>query len=242
MSKLNQTSAAVIDVLMTKDGSHTLMSRQFDDSYHAHNGAMSESQHVYIDAGYCALASLVEQVCILELGFGTGMNAALTLQAALKEGDLISKPIRYTSIEAYPVPLEVIAQLNYVQQWGEELQSLYLRMHQAPWDCDVEIIPGFVLHKVHGKLADYVSSHAQFNLVYYDGFAPSKQPELWTVDNFQHIWPMLTDEAMLVSYCANGQFKRNLKAAGFRVKPYPGALGRREMTRAWKGNLSIDAS
>ncbi|WP_394204459.1 tRNA (5-methylaminomethyl-2-thiouridine)(34)-methyltransferase MnmD [Shewanella waksmanii] len=233
MNKVSEP-ANVFDVLMTKDGSHTLMSRQFDDSYHAHNGALSESKHVYIDAGYQALLPHVAYIGILELGFGTGMNAALTLQAALGSEHSIKKPIHYTSIEAYPVPIEVIVQLNYVEQWGEALQDCFLRMHMAPWGQDVEIVPGFILHKVHCKLADFSADNRAFNLVYYDGFAPSKQPELWSADNFTHLWPMLEDEAMLVSYCANGQFKRNLKAVGFTVKPYPGALGRREMTRAWK--------
>ncbi len=219
---------------MTKDGSHTLMSSLFDDSYHAHNGAMSESEHVYIEAGFDALSTDFDRVDILELGFGSGMNAILTLQSALAQTAKIERPIRFTTIEAYPIPMEVIAQLNYKTGFSSQLAELFDKLHQAPWDCDVEIMPGFILHKVHGKLQDFVGAVNSINLVFYDAFAPSKQPELWQQDNFDRLFPVMQAGGMLVSYCANGQFKRNLKAAGFKVKAYPGALGRREMTRAWK--------
>lgn len=223
-----------IEVKMTKDGSHTLMSSLFDDSYHAHNGAMSESEHVYIQAGFEQLSADFEEVNILELGFGTGMNAILTLRSALAQTGRIERPIRFTSIEAYPIPMELVEQLNYKAGFTPEIAALFDKLHQAPWDSDVEIMPGFMLHKVHGKLQDFASAANSINLVYYDAFAPSKQPELWQQDNFDRLFPMMQEQAMLVSYCANGQFKRNLKASGFTVKAYPGALGRREMTRAWK--------
>ncbi|QYJ86681.1 tRNA (5-methylaminomethyl-2-thiouridine)(34)-methyltransferase MnmD [Shewanella mesophila] len=223
-----------IHVQMTKDGTHTLMSSLFDDSYHAHNGAMTESEYVYIESGFKSLSTDFTRVSILELGFGSGMNAILTLKHALAQTGKIVKPIRFVSVEAYPVASEVIRQLNYKQHFNAELAALFDELHQAPWDCDVEIIPGFILHKVHGKLADYRAPEQTINLIYYDGFAPSKQPELWTQDNFDRLYPMMMQAGMLVSYCANGQFKRNLKAAGLRVKSHPGALGRREMTRAWR--------
>ncbi|WP_299004233.1 tRNA (5-methylaminomethyl-2-thiouridine)(34)-methyltransferase MnmD [uncultured Shewanella sp.] len=223
-----------IKVQLTKDGSHTLFNTALDDSYHAHNGAISESQHVYIEAGFAALEKHFKQVNILELGFGSGMNAILTLQSALATTGKIERPIYYTSIEAYPLSIEIISQLNYKDQLSTELAHLFHMLHRASWNCDVEIIPGFTLHKVHGKLQDFQTSKDDFNLIYYDAFAPSKQPELWTQNNFDKIIKLMEKEGMLVSYCANGQFKRNLKAAGFTVKAYPGALGRREMTRAWK--------
>lgn len=223
-----------IKVQLTKDGSHTLMSSLFDDSYHAHNGALSESQHVYIHAGFNALTTEFNQVNILELGFGSGMNAILSLQSALATSGKIERPIHYTSIEAYPLSLNIVSQLNYKQQLSNELADLFDLLHSAPWGRDIEIIPGFTLHKVHGKLQDFQASKQDFNLIYYDAFAPSKQPELWTQDNFDKIVKIMEKGGMLVSYCANGQFKRNLKAAGFKVKAYPGALGRREMTQAWK--------
>ncbi|QDF76609.1 tRNA (5-methylaminomethyl-2-thiouridine)(34)-methyltransferase MnmD [Shewanella marisflavi] len=223
-----------IHVQMTKDGSHTLMSSLFDDSYHAHNGAMSESEHVYIQAGFAALDPAFKQVSILELGFGSGMNAILTLKQALGCEGKITRPIRFVTVEAYPVPSEVIAQLNYKQHLSPALRTLFDRLHSAPWGEDVTLCPGFVIHKIHGSWDRVQLPQASVNLVFYDGFAPSKQPELWTQDNFERLFPAMMPGGMLVSYCANGQFKRNLKAVGFMVKPYPGALGRREMTRAWK--------
>ncbi|CAM2936107.1 tRNA (5-methylaminomethyl-2-thiouridine)(34)-methyltransferase MnmD [Shewanella loihica] len=226
-----------IHVQMTKDGSHTLMSSLFDDSYHAHNGAISESEHVYIQSGLADLDPSFERVNILELGFGSGMNAMLTLKRVLgsdgKPGKL-KRPIRFVTVEAYPVPSEVIAQLNYKEHLPPALQELFDRLHSAPWGEDVTLFPGFVLHKIHATWDSLALPENSINLVFYDGFAPSKQPELWTQDNFDRLFPMMMPGGMLVSYCANGQFKRNLKAAGFKVKPHPGALGRREMTRAWK--------
>ena len=212
------------------------MSSLFDDSYHAHNGAITESEYVYIQAGFVQLSAEFTHVNILELGFGTGMNAILTLKSALAKTGCIERPIHFTSVEAYPISMALVEQLNYKAGFSPEIAALFDKLHLAPWDCDVEIIPGFVLHKVHGKLQTFTTADNSINLVYYDGFAPSKQPELWRQDNFDRLSPMMQQGGMLVSYCANGQFKRNLKAAGFRVKAYPGALGRREMTRAWKGS------
>ncbi|NRD75521.1 tRNA (5-methylaminomethyl-2-thiouridine)(34)-methyltransferase MnmD [Shewanella sp. VB17] len=223
-----------IQVLMTSDGSHTLMSSLFDDSYHAHNGAMSESRYVYIQAGLEHLSKDFRQVNLLELGFGTGMNAILTLESALASTGKIERPIHYTSVEAFPLSSVIIEQLNYKQQFTPYLGKLFDLLHQAPWDCDVEIIPGFTLHKVDGKLANFIGEQESINLVYYDGFAPNKQAEIWEADNFERLYPMMMQGGLFVSYCANGQFKRNLKASGFTVKAYPGVLGRREMTRAWK--------
>ncbi|MEI6860303.1 MAG: tRNA (5-methylaminomethyl-2-thiouridine)(34)-methyltransferase MnmD [Shewanella sp.] len=223
-----------IEVKMTKDGTHTLMSSLFDDSYHAHNGAMSESEYVYVQAGFEQLEPEFKQVNILELGFGSGMNAILTLKSALKKTGKIERPIRFISIEAYPIGMEVVAQLNYKTHFSSCLADLFDKLHQAPWGCDVEIIPNFILHKVHGKLQYFQADNNSINLVFYDAFAPSKQPELWLLENFDRIIPMMQEGGMLVSYCANGQFKRNLIAAGFKVEAYPGVLGRREMTRAWK--------
>ncbi|BAJ00373.1 tRNA (5-methylaminomethyl-2-thiouridine)(34)-methyltransferase MnmD [Shewanella violacea] len=223
-----------IQVKMTKDGSHTLMSSLFDDSYHAHNGAMSESEHVYIQSGFEQLKPEFKGVNILELGFGSGMNAILTLKSALAKTGKLVRPIRFTSIEAYPIPMEIVAQLNYKASFSPQIAELFDKLHQAPWDRDVELIPGFVLHKVYGKLQEFRTGDDSINLVFYDAFTPSKQPELWLQDNFDRLMPMMQVGGMLVTYCANGQFKRNLKAAGFKVKAYPGVLGRREMTRAWK--------
>lgn len=223
-----------VELLLTKDGSHTLMSKRFGDSYHAHNGAISESEHVYIEAGFKQLDDNFEQANILELGFGSGMNALLTLKAALLKTGKVERPIHFTTIEAYPLADDLISELNYTQDMSGELTAFFRALHGAPWGEDIEIFPGFTLHKFYGKLADFKTRDDSFNLVYYDAFSPSKQPELWEQGNFERLYPMLMDGAMLVTYCANGQFKRNLKAAGFTVKRYPGALGRREMTRAWK--------
>ena len=122
--------------------------------------------------------------------------------------------------------------LDHVLKHGEF--SAGRRANQEHWLLCFEMFPGFILHKVKGRLEDFQGASESVNLIYYDAFAPSKQPDVWSVDNFKKCYSLMQAKGMLVSYCANGQFKRDLKTAGFMVKPYPGALGKREMTRAHK--------
>nr|WP_025821599.1 tRNA (5-methylaminomethyl-2-thiouridine)(34)-methyltransferase MnmD [Shewanella marina] len=219
-----------IKVLMTKDGSHTLLNIALNESYHAHNGALSESKYVYIQAGLMTQLALKKQLNIVEVGFGTGLNTILTLAEAIKQ----NATIHYTSIEPVPLSLALIEQLNYGQWLTPKLAELYLAIHQAPWEQDVAITANFVLHKYRGEFEQFEFVGQQTDLIYFDAFAPNKQPEIWQLANMQKCAQLLVADGMLVSYCANGQFKRNLKAAGLIVKPYPGALGRREMTRAYQ--------
>ncbi|QSX29552.1 tRNA (5-methylaminomethyl-2-thiouridine)(34)-methyltransferase MnmD [Shewanella cyperi] len=220
---------------VTADGSHTLVNTALAESYHAFNGALTESLYVYIDSGLCALAEHTQEVRILEVGFGTGLNVLLTLQKARELG----LRVHYTSLEPYPVAEALLAHLNYPAQLASlypaaPLADDFAAIHQAPWDAPVKLNGDFVLHKRAQGLESLPLDAAAANLIYFDGFAPSKQPELWGADNCRKCFALLDAPGLLVTYCANGQFKRDLRAAGFRVQPHPGALGRREMTRAWK--------
>ncbi len=232
-----------ITLELTGDGSHTLVNTELDESYHVFKGALTESIYVYIDAGMAALGEYLlpkgqTRLRILEVGFGTGLNVLLTAQKARRLGLDVS----LTTLEPFPVPAELVTSLNYCAQLAalggygshDELASLFNALHLAPWD-ETSDVGGITLTKICGKLEHQQFAPGSFDLVYFDAFAPKKQPELWAAANFTSIFQWLSDQGLLVSYCSNGQFKRNLKAAGFRVESYPGPMGRRHMTRAWKG-------
>ncbi len=225
-----------IRVQLTADGSHTLMNTRLDESYHAHNGAISESVHVYIHAGLEEVAKQHSRIRILEFGFGTGLNAILTQQRAAQLG----LKVEYTSIEPMPIGPDIIEQLNYKEHLAPESGPLFDDIHKAPWNRNSEITPNFMVHKFEGKLADFPLLEDKFDLIYFDAFAPSRQPDAWSLANLAKCFEALAPGGLLVTYCANGQFKRDMKSLGFQVKAYPGALGRREMTRAWKSTLVED--
>ncbi|MGX2954810.1 tRNA (5-methylaminomethyl-2-thiouridine)(34)-methyltransferase MnmD [Shewanella algae] len=229
-----------VSLQLTEDGSHTLFNAELNETYHSHKGALAESRYVFIHAGLEQVLQDFDHLAILEVGFGTGLNALMTLGKVLEltkarqQSGLAPLPVRYVTIEPYPLSAELIEGLNYKGMLPDWYAPLFDALHAAPWDQDVEVMPGFVLRKVKGKLEQLEWQGEPFNLVYYDAFAPSKQPDVWALDNFKKCYGLLEQGGLLVSYCANGQFKRDLKAAGFQVKAYPGALGKREMTRAWK--------
>lgn len=213
----------------TTDGSHTIAIPELQVTYHSRHGAIQESLHIFIEAGWRKLQKKPDQsITILEMGFGTGLNALLTLLNA--EG----RSIWYESLEAYPIDLETAGKLNYCQQIGrKDLQPIFDQMHQADWNQAVEILPSFTLHKRREQLENYTTDR-KFDLVYFDAFAPNVQPQLWTETIFRKVYNMLHPEAILVTYCSKGAVRRALKAAGFGVTKIPGPPGKWEIVRAIK--------
>ncbi|MGE4260871.1 tRNA (5-methylaminomethyl-2-thiouridine)(34)-methyltransferase MnmD [Shewanella sp.] len=229
-----------VSLQVTDDGSHTLFNAELNETYHSHKGAIAESRYVYIAAGFDAVIETFTELSIFEVGFGTGLNALLTLghfQEINQQRQSDNKPpltVRYVSIEPYPLAPDLIHRLNYQQLLAPSYAPLFDMLHTTPWEQACELLPGFWLTKCHMRLEHVVFSPQQFNLIYFDAFAPNKQPDVWCQDNLAKCYQLLQAQGMLVSYCASGQFKRDLKAVGFTVKAYPGALGKREMTRAWR--------
>ncbi|PHL00535.1 SAM-dependent methyltransferase [Neolewinella marina] len=216
----------------TADGSHSLHSPRFGVNYHSTHGALQESRHVFIEAGLHPLLTGYppgQPLRILEMGFGTGLNALLVRQIARAYPD---HRFYYTTFERFPVPAEVVEQLNYPEVLGVEPEFLH-GLHAAPWEEAVDLDPNFTLLK---RQADFLSDQSPdaepCDLIFYDAFAPENQPELWSVEAMRHCARRLRTGGVLVTYCAKGQFKRNLRAAGFRVEALPGPPGKREMTRA----------
>jgi tRNA U34 5-methylaminomethyl-2-thiouridine-forming methyltransferase MnmC len=214
----------------TQDGSHSLFSEKYGVSYHSKYGAIQETQHVFINAGLRLKAIEQKDISILEIGFGTGLNAYMTIFESEKRGLTID----YVGVEAYPVSKEITRQLNYAAQVNEpESQLIFNKIHEIDWDVPHSINAHFRLTKVNKKFED-LDFDAQFDLIYFDAFAPTSQPELWEVPLLTSMFNALKSGGVLVTYCAKGQFKRNLKAVGFTVEAIPGPPGKREMTRAFK--------
>ncbi|WP_460549033.1 tRNA (5-methylaminomethyl-2-thiouridine)(34)-methyltransferase MnmC2 [Hymenobacter daeguensis] len=227
-----------IEVRVTGDGSATLFVPALNEHYHSHHGARQESAHVFIGAGLRPLLAAgghtaAQPLRILEVGLGTGLNALLTLQAKQDAGTKVF--IEYDGLETVPLPPGVVAALQPEwDQQGPDQSQQFARLHAAAWNAPVELAPGFILQKIAQPLQAAALPPAHYHLIYFDAFAPEKQPELWTEAIFARLYAAAAPGAVLVSYCAQGQFRRNLRAAGWLTEKLPGPPGKREMTRAVK--------
>lgn len=213
------------EVKSTHDGSKTLYVPELDEHYHSIHGARQESEHVFIQWGLKQVTD-VSSLSILEVGFGTGLNALLTL---------ISKPndqrVHYVGLEPFPVEEDLLKE--YSVMFSPEEQELFDLLHQAEWNKSVSIKSNFQLEKVNVKLENY-TAFEQFDLIYFDAFGPRAQAELWVLSIFEMMYRLTRKGGRLVTYCAKGQVKRDLKQAGFMVSSVPGPPGKREMTIATK--------
>jgi tRNA U34 5-methylaminomethyl-2-thiouridine-forming methyltransferase MnmC len=213
----------------TDDGSMTLFSTTFQEIYHSRRGAIQESKHVFIEAGLKFVATQHKEIKILEVGFGTGLNAFLTALYA-QENQL---KVNYTGLEPIPITTEIWQKLNYSSclELNEKENEIFEKLHTSQWNRIEEINAHFFIKKIESKLEDY-STENKFDLIYFDAFAPSKQSELWELSIFEKLSQMLNSQGVLVTYCAKGDLKRNLKSVGFKVESLQGPVGKREMTRA----------
>ena len=217
-------------IFETQDGSHSILSSQFGVSYHSKYGAIQESKHVFIEAGLHRKALLQKKIAVLEIGFGTGLNAFLTLLAALEHQWQIS----YEGIEAYPVAVAQVAQLNYPTLLSaDNRKPEFLQLHEVAWSREVSIHPLFSFIKQKMDFED-IRYDSQFDLVYFDAFAPDAQPQLWEAPLLSKVHAALKPQGILVTYCAKGAVKRVLRSVGFQVEALPGPPGKREMTRCLK--------
>ena len=218
-------------LIQTGDGSHSLYNQALDETYHSHHGALQESQYVFIRMGldaWLAQQPHADSLRVLEIGFGTGLNALLALKWAQQQ----RVKLHFTTLEPYPIAAETARQLNYPQL--TEGEKDFLRLHEAPWEEDVLLYDYFILHKKQQKLEDAGLTPEGFEVVFFDAFAPSKQPELWEKALLEKTAASMAAGALLTTYCAKGQLKRDLRDLGLRVETLPGAPGKKEMVRGWK--------
>lgn len=217
-------------LVVTEDGSHSIYIPELDEHYHSVHGAVQESKHVFINAGLRSVCLGISKVEVLEIGMGTGLNAFLTYL----ESHSFPAEISYTTLEPFPVAKEIVKQLNYPELLGAEKQKdVFNKMHRMPFDTAETFSPKFTFMKRQQKVQD-AGLLQKYHLIYFDAFAPSAQPELWTEDVFRRLFDCLVAGGALVTYCAKGEVKRTMKNIGFEVETLPGPPGKREMVRAAK--------
>lgn len=223
-----------MQIITTGDGSHTLFSEQFNEVYKSRHGAIEESKHVFIKEGLeYALSKRVgeEPVRIFELGFGTGLNAMLTMLEAEKRNIKID----YTTIELYPVDIDTIKALNYTQQLGYEYcYGPYHSLHLVRWNETHQVTPHFAFKKIQDSVFNCQLPTAIYQLIYFDAFAYTHQPEIWSAEVFRKMYDALEPKGILVTYSSKVVVRRAMEEAGFTIEKIPGPPGRREMVRAHK--------
>lgn len=218
-----------INLQSTADGSPTLYLPDLDEHYHSVKGALAESLHVYVDCGWRHRASSLPEtrpLRVFEVGFGTGLNAALTAQAALTE----AIPTQYFSIELHPLRAPLTRQL--LDSQPALLRPYFDAVNSAPWGLPVEVNPRFTLTKINADLLT-TSLPDAIDVVYFDAFAPEKQPEMWSPEIFSRLFAAMAPASVLTTYCAKGHIRRLLAAIGFTPQRLPGPpAGKREILRA----------
>lgn len=217
------------EIIETEDGSKTIHLPELNESYHSIHGAVQEAKHVFLKSGWDQLA--ISEFKILEIGFGTGLNAILTLIKGMKE----DKKVHYTGLEAFPITPEEVKALNYaILPVIQSVKSEYEQLHESQWGKEININSEFILLKKEQKIEEFFPKENSYNLIYFDAFAPRVQPEMWTSEVFQKMYAALSKNGILVTYCAKGEVRRNMKHTGFEVERIPGPPGKREMLRAIK--------
>ncbi len=213
-----------IETRKCTDGSMTLYLPDMDETYHSVHGAITESQFVYIQNGLEQIAS--QEISILEFGFGTGLNALLSFAYAQK----VRKRLRYYTVEKFPLEKDQLDSLNYGSLL--EMNAEWGRLHDLAWNTWEDWEEKHALYKMQGDFTALDLPNHSIDLLYYDAFAPSKQEEVWSINYLQKAAATLKKGGILVTYCAKGQFRRDLQSLGFEVSRLPGPPGKNEMIRA----------
>lgn len=216
-------------IIQTRDGSTTIHIQEWDECYHSRFGAIQEAQHVFIKNGLSLFEN--KSISILEIGFGTGLNAFITFLESKK----LNQTIDYFGVEAYPVSTDEVISMNYVSELKAESDVVtFEKMHQCNWEEQIVLRADFLLTKRQQFFED-LEDIEKFDLIYFDAFGYNVQPELWSTAIFQKMYDALKSEGVLVTYAARGVVKRSMIEVGFTVEKLEGPPGKREMFRAKKG-------
>jgi len=216
------------EIIQTLDGSTTIHLTEWDECYHSKHGAIQEAQHVFIKNGLSLFQN--QKVAILEIGFGTGLNAFITLLEAKKMQQIID----YVGVEAYPISSEEVLKMNYVSELNANQEStLFDTIHDSNWGEKVAIHDGFTLTK-RNQFFEEINDDSKYDLIYFDAFGYRVQPELWSTEIFRKMYKALKSKGVLVTYAARGVVKRSMIEVGFTVEKLEGPPGKREMFRARK--------
>ena len=216
------------EIIITNDGSTTIRIPEWDENYHSTHGAIQEAKHVFIKNGL-DLFQNQDAISILEIGFGTGLNAFITFLETINK-----EKVNYVGVEAYPISQEEIAQMNYVSELDSEMyQEIFDKMHSCDWEKQETISENFHLTKRKQFFQD-IEDKNQFDLIYFDAFGFPLQPELWSEVIFKKMYDALLPKGTLVTYACRSSIKNAMLSVGFSIEKLPGAPGKREMLRATK--------
>ena len=216
------------EIIKTLDGSTTIHLKEWDECYHSKHGAIQEAKHVFIKNGLSLFEN--KPVSLLEIGFGTGLNAFITFLESIEK----KQQIDYVGVEAYPVDAKEVLGMNYVDELeAGDFESIFQKMHEVGWDQKNEISSEFSLTK-RKQFFDEINDFEAFDLIYFDAFGYRVQPELWSTEIFQKMYNSLKPNGVLVTYAARGVVKRSMIEVGFTVEKLAGPPGKREMFRAFK--------
>jgi len=216
------------EIFITQDRSHSINIVGTNITYHSKYGAIQESKHIYIEAALKQLLNKKTCINIFEMGFGTGLNALLTLAEDSRQ------KIYYETVEAFPLEKQIFEKLNYCEQIQKPgLQLNFLKLHNCEWQKEIFINPLFDFKKINTSFQNYIFKK-KFDIIFYDAFAPTAQPELWATETFIKLFDALSQNGLLVTYCSKGDAQRAMQAAGFIVQKLPGPLYKREILRAVK--------
>lgn len=216
------------EIIQTQDGSTTIQIMEWNECYHSKFGAIQEAQHVFIKNGLSLFEN--KNISILEIGFGTGLNAFITFLESRK----LHQTIDYVGVEAYPVSANEVLSMNYVSELNAESEStIFEKMHQCPWEEQIVLSDDFLFTKREQFFAE-IEDVEKFDLIYFDAFGYNVQPELWSTAIFRKMYSALKANGILVTYAARGVVKRSMKEVGFTVEKLKGPPGKREMFRARK--------
>lgn len=230
MATKSEKLAIDLQVITTGDGSHSIYNGALDEVYHSRNGAIAESEHIFIRAGFDRVLDGERALHVLEVGFGTGLNALMTAVRCVE----IPVQVWYQAFEPSPLPLRLTRELNYAGMLGGDACRYWEKMHSAPNKQWHTVHDHFQLCLIAQPVEEPTLPNNHFDLVYFDAFAPSIQPELWSAEVFGKLHAALKTKGVLVTYSAMGEVRRNLIRAGFSVERLPGPPGKREMLRATK--------
>ena len=224
------------EIVITADGSSTIHLPEWDEHYHSKYGAIQEAYHVFIKQGLLHFlhpelgSGSHQKTTILEIGFGTGLNDFITLLEAEK----LNTHVNYFAVEAYPVAMNEVLQLNYPTQLEANKHApLFKEMHEVSWEEAHAVTKHFSLTK-QNRFFFEINERDAYNIIYFDAFGARVQPELWTETIFKKMYEALKDNGILVTYAAKGSVRRAMQAVGFTVEKLPGPPGKREMLRATK--------
>ena len=216
------------EIIITSDGSTSIHLPEWEESYHSKHGAIQEAQHVFIKNGLSLCKG--QSVSVLEIGFGTGLNAFITFLESQKS----NQNIDYVGVEGFPISAEEVLQMNYVNQLNaNQFELEFKKMHQSDWEENVTISEHFRLTK-RKQLFNEINYKNQFDIIYFDAFGYRVQPELWSVEIFTKMFEALKEGGILVTYACRGPIKNTMKEAGFQIEKLAGPPGKREMLRGWK--------